>query len=76
MKAQLLQQSEELQKAQNEANQSETSIKNLKRRIAEMKKQRENDFNERKVLELRVDRNIPYVRLEQRNFKVDKIPHE
>ena len=67
---------EDYQQLQIETNLSETEINDLKRKLADLNAQKLKDSERMKTLELRADRNIPYVQFEGRHFKIDHIPHE
>jgi len=76
LRAELHKTAESYQKLSSENIQNESVANNLKRKITELKDKIQKDSEKMKTIELRIDRNLPYVKFEGRNFKIDKISHD
>ena len=64
------------QKLQNQQMEHDSQINNLKEKIAELEAKAEEDLRKMKTLQLRADRNMPYIKFENKNFEVNIPPHE
>lgn len=64
------------QNLQNQQIENETQINNLKQKLVEFKAKAEEDLKKMKTLQLRADRNLPYIKFENKNFEVNIPPHE
>jgi len=64
------------QNLQNQQIENETQINNLKQKLVEFEAKAEEDLVKMKTLQLRADRNLPYIKFENKNFEVNIPPHE